>query len=787
MRKNTNRRILLSSTQVFLIVTIILLLIALGSLVVLTYININTASAFQAGYVVTDLANLQRQVIELHLATNLILRGRSKNYELDRLFNQAAQFEIIEVKRNSLDQHLQIAKAEAYDNVKLLAALRRIASLLDQYDHEITKLSNNPSDTQYATSTTQFDSILVLLERQVQSLYVDEEVRFFSNIGDALKQQRTTQTLTISIGAILLIFGVLFTMSLGRSVSGEFQRAYDLLKDEVSERRRAEEELRQQNEYLAALHETTLALMNRLDVSDLLEAIVSRAAQLLGTEDGYIYLVNPIKNVLERRVGVGVFSKSIGFGLKEGQGLAGHVWREGESTVINDYATWPYRAPTPGVRENTIVAAMGAPLKSGLETVGVIGLAYNQESGRTFSQSEVELLEGFAQLASIALDNAKLFSQADQRTNQIQALYQSDQELYKNLDLDDVYQTLVDVAVDILKIDKSVLLIWDDKKTHLYPKAARGFRPETLERMVFAPDQGLIGTVAREAEPAVVRDTTSDTRVDWDITYPERIRSFMHVPIIVDDEVFGIFNVSYTEPQAFDDEDLRLVLALAQRGASAIKNAYLYSQAQQAAMLEERQRLARELHDAVTQTLFSAGIIADVLPRLWERDQDEALKRIYELRELTRGALAEMRTLLWELRPTALSETPLSELLHQLGEATVGRTRIPVSVSVQELCETPIDVKVAFYRIAQEALNNIAKHAEAEHVTVDMKCSLEGVSLHIQDDGRGFVPQQLLPDNMGLKIMRERAEAINADLSLESHPGQGTVIHVTWTPEEEEL
>jgi len=772
MNKNTNgnRRILLSNAQVFLVVTIILLVIALGSIVLLAYININTATAFQAGYVVSDLANLQRQIIDLHMETNLILRDRSKN------------FEPIEIKRDSLDKHLEIAETEALNNVKLLSALRRIEALLNQYDYEIGRLGLNPTDIQFRSASHQFDSILGLLEKQIQTMYGNEELRFFSSISDALKQQRTSQTLTISIVALLLIFGVLFSMSLGRSVSGEFQHAYDLLKDEVSERRRVEEELRQQNEYFAALHETALALMNRLDVSDLLEAIVSRAAQLLGTEDGYIYLINPVKNHMERRVGVGIFSKSIGFGLQKGKGLAGQVWQEGNSMVINDYATWPYRAPTPGVRENTIAAVMGAPLKSGLNIVGVIGLAYHRESGRTFRQSEVELLESFAQLASIALDNARLFAQADQRTNQIEALYQADQELYKHLDLDDVLQTLVDVAVDILKIDKSVLLIWNEDKTHLYPKAARGFLPETLERMVFQPHQGLIGKVATEALPAVVKDTTSDTRVNWNITYPERIRSLMHVPIIVDDQVFGIFNVSYSEPQAFDDEDLRLVLALAQRGASAIKNAYLYSQAQQAAMLEERQRLARELHDAVTQTLFSAGIIADILPRLWQKDQNEALKRITELRELTRGALAEMRTLLLELRPTALNDTPLSELLHQLGEATVGRTRIPVSVSVKELCEIPSAVKVAFYRIAQEALNNIAKHAEANHVTVNMSCSSDSVILQINDDGRGFNTQQLLPDNMGLKIMKERAEAIEAKLVLKSQVGSGTEISVTWLP-----
>lgn len=765
-----HRRLLLTHAQVFLIVTIILLVIALGSVVVLAYVNINTATAFQAGYVVTDLANIQRKIIELHMETNLVLRDRSTNVEL------------IEIKRASLDRHLEISEAEGINNAKLITTLRRIRYLLDQYDYETRQIIRNPTEAQFRSSSYQFDSILGMLENEIQALYGNEELRFFENIDDALKQQRTSQTLTITIGGLLLVFTVLFSMSLRRSVSGEFQHAYDLLKEEVSERRRAEEELRQQNEYFSALHETSLALMNRLDVSDLLEAIVSRAAQLMGTEDGYIYLMNAVKNVLERRVGVGLFSKSIGFGLKRGEGMAGQVWQDGHSMVINDYPTWPYRAPTPGVRENTIAAAMGAPLKSGSEVVGVIGLAFNRESGRIFSQSEVELLEGFAQLASIALDNAQLFAQADQRTMQIEALYLADQELYKHLELDDVLKTLVDVAVDILHIDKSVLIVWNDEKTMLYPKAARGFRPETLERMVFEPEQGLIGKVAMQKEPVVVKDTTSDTRVDWNITYPERIRSFMHVPIIVDDQVFGIFNVSYTEAQPFDEDDLRLVLALAQRGASAIKNASLYSQAQQAAMLEERQRLARELHDAVTQTLFSAGIIADVLPRLWLKDQDEALKRIEELRELTRGALAEMRTLLWELRPTALSETSLSELLHQLGEVTVGRTRIPVSVNVKELCEIPINVKIAFYRIAQEALNNIAKHADARHVKVDMQCAPDGVSLHITDDGKGFDGKQLLPDNMGIRIMRERSEAVGADFNLESHVGSGTRITVFWLP-----
>jgi signal transduction histidine kinase len=219
---------------------------------------------------------------------------------------------------------------------------------------------------------------------------------------------------------------------------------------------------------------------------------------------------------------------------------------------------------------------------------------------------------------------------------------------------------------------------------------------------------------------------------------------------------------------------------LAQRAALAITNARLYEQAQQAAVLEERQRLARELHDAVTQTLFSATLIAEVLPRLWRRNQEEGQRRLEELRELTRGALAEMRTLLLELRPAALIEAKLGELLRHLTEAIIGRARTPVTLIVEGDYVLPPEVQVGLYRITQEALNNVAKHAKASQAVVSLSCQAQQVELHIKDDGRGFEPEQVRPEHLGLGIMRERAETIGAALRIQSQPGQGTHIEVVW-------
>lgn len=195
---------------------------------------------------------------------------------------------------------------------------------------------------------------------------------------------------------------------------------------------------------------------------------------------------------------------------------------------------------------------------------------------------------------------------------------------------------------------------------------------------------------------------------------------------------------------------------------------------------EERIRLARDLHDAVSQTLFSTSLIAEVLPKVWERNKDEGLKKLEEVRLLTRGALAEMRTLLFELRPAALADAELSDLLRQLSESVIGRARVPVTLEVEGSCVMPPDVKIALYRIAQEALNNIAKHSGASHAQLTLHCQAHQVSLHIIDNGRGFDMTQPTPGSFGLGNMNERASHIGAVLKMESKIGEGTEISVDW-------
>jgi signal transduction histidine kinase len=283
------------------------------------------------------------------------------------------------------------------------------------------------------------------------------------------------------------------------------------------------------------------------------------------------------------------------------------------------------------------------------------------------------------------------------------------------------------------------------------------------------------------AEEKWLQDDAQREKVE---AWAERFKALLAVPMIARDQIYGEMVLFYPEQHTFDEDEIQLVVAVCDQAALAIENARLRAQAAQTAVAAERSRLARDLHDAVTQTLFSASLIAEVLPRLLERDHEEGLRRLVDLRQLTRGALAEMRTLLLELRPATLTEVELQDLLRQLSEALTGRARIPVNLDVSgQVHPLPPDVQIVFYRVAQEALNNIFKHSAATDVKVRLEYEPDEVCLTVSDNGRGFDLTSVSAGRLGLKIMRERAESINANFGVTSLPDGGTRITLTWRGE----
>jgi nitrate/nitrite-specific signal transduction histidine kinase len=549
----------------------------------------------------------------------------------------------------------------------------------------------------------------------------------------------------------------------------QLQASYAQLEQRVADRTRE----------LAALNDIAAEASRSLDLEQLLHGALEKTLLLTQIEAGGFYIWDDEAQLLSLAVHQGLDSdlaQAID-GLKAGEGISGRVQQTGEPIVVQDISH-DERLTVSAVAAHAFHAAASFPLISRSNVLGTLFVVTHEF--RPFSQQDVSLLTAIGQQVGVAVEKARLYNQAEQRMRELDALYQADEKLLTHLELKLVLQALVDVAVDLMQADKSSLLIWDEAHQHLVLGASRGFSEEIIDEFDFIVGEGLIGQVAATGETAIVEDTLEDARVLRWIAEREGIRSLMHVPIRIGEQIFGVFNVNYLQPRAFGRDEQRLFLALTQRAALAIENAQLYVQAQDIATVEERQRLARELHDAVTQTLFSASLIAEVLPVLWERKPEEGRKRLEELRQLTRGALAEMRSLLLELRPKALMEAEIHELFRHLVDAFTGRARIPTKFTIDGDCELEAEAKVAFYRIAQEALNNVAKHAHAEQAAIYMRCSPEFVTMEIWDSGRGFDLSNIPSDHLGLGIMQERAANIGAELQIKSSAGAGTTVSVRW-------
>jgi ligand-binding sensor domain-containing protein/signal transduction histidine kinase len=377
-------------------------------------------------------------------------------------------------------------------------------------------------------------------------------------------------------------------------------------------------------------------------------------------------------------------------------------------------------------------------------------------------------------------------SEIEQRRRVAEGLREIVAVLNSDRPREEVLETIVAQAAGLLGAGAAVLHQVEPDDDRLAIQASHGL-PTELEGIEAIPcTASRAEEVIATGRPLIVPDLAlggpagDPIAARWRQTTLEHFRSFLAVPMTIAGRTDHCLGFYFAEPHATSSEELDLAIALAEQAMLAIENARLYAQAQELAAVQERQRLARDLHDAVSQTLFSASLIAEALPGIWESNPSEGEALLDKLRQLSRGALAEMRTLLMELRPAALTEASLKDLLNQLGQAVTGREGIPVSVDVDERLELPAEVHLVVYRVAQEALNNVIKHAQASQVDVALRGGAAGVILTIHDDGQGFEADKVSADHLGLNIMRERAAAIDARLEIASEPGRGTDVTLIW-------
>ena len=392
-----------------------------------------------------------------------------------------------------------------------------------------------------------------------------------------------------------------------------------------------------------------------------------------------------------------------------------------------------------------------------------------EELAEQFNRMSLQLRESYLTLEQRVAD----------RTRELKTLNTIAKVVNRSLDLQEILQGALTTTMQAMDMEAGAVLLKDDDGLKL--QVQHGLSEEFQEQVNHLPmGAGASGQAALSSLPVLRRPEDYPEQTLREAVSKEGLQLVVSVPLLSKSRVLGALNLCTRQKREITDEELSMLVSVGSQVGVAVENARLYEQAEQSAVAAERNRLARDLHDAVTQTLFSASLIAEVLPRIWNKDPEEGMKRLAELGQLNRGALAEMRTLLLELRPSALLEAETRELFRHLVDAFTGRGRIPVAFTYEGDCQLPPETKVVLYRIAQETLNNIVKHAAASHVEICIDCRAGQGSLTICDNGRGFDPDLVSSEHMGLAIMKERADSVGGNLTITSGINQGSRIEFTW-------
>jgi signal transduction histidine kinase len=317
---------------------------------------------------------------------------------------------------------------------------------------------------------------------------------------------------------------------------------------------------------------------------------------------------------------------------------------------------------------------------------------------------------------------------------------------------------------------------WDPITKRLGVHAAQGTEPTFAVDSLLEP---MLPTLAARKPVMYTRETDPEDNP----AEASSARSVLFVPLHDDRTLLGAMLIYFAERRQLSQAEMELVDLLGSQVTHAFDGVQRQVKVREAALMSERNRIARELHDSVTHALFAISLIAESLPQAWRSHPEAALESVSKLHPLAQGALAEMRALLLELRADEAVDRNLGDLLRELGDRTCAFYDLPVTTTVVGDCPLPKHVQAAMYRIAQEALNNTYKHARASRATIHLHCQASGaVVLRVSDDGRGMNPQNTGAHQLGLRIMRERAEEIDASFTITSEPGAGTRIVTVWQP-----
>jgi signal transduction histidine kinase len=387
-----------------------------------------------------------------------------------------------------------------------------------------------------------------------------------------------------------------------------------------------------------------------------------------------------------------------------------------------------------------------------------------------------------------------LRTEAEQRSQELGMLLGVSRSVASTLEMSSLLDTVLDALRSVVDYTGAAIFTLNetgDTLSFAHMRGPSSLRWEGVRPMRYAVED-LRPTWDRlcRDEPVVIPDVRGDSpdaqtfrrlagEDELETATYAFIRSVMWVPLVVRGQIIGNLSITHPTPHAYGPREATLALAIARQAAVAIENARLHERARQAAVLEERQRLARELHDSVTQALYGISLYAEAAGRaLADGETEPVAANLREISETTREALGETRLLLFELRPPLLEEQGLAAALRARLQAVESRAGLEVGFECHGQERLAPDKEQELFRLAQEALNNVLKHAHARRVQVCLELAADRAVLEAADDGVGFEPSLRGRGGFGLPGMRERAERLGGTLQIESSPGAGTRVRV---------
>ncbi len=550
-------------------------------------------------------------------------------------------------------------------------------------------------------------------------------------------------------------------------MSAQLQESYANLEQRVADRTKE----------LAILNAIGASVNESLDLYKTLDRILDETLGLLDLEVGEIRLLDEESDELVIRTerGLSVEYAHQANRQKVADKLPERSASTGEPVIEeNLLATSQHQlAQQEGLRAMAIF-----PLRAKEKLLGTLCLA-TRRGPRAFTRNERDLLRAISDQAAVAIENSSLYAETSRRVDEIETLFSVGQAITSRLDRNAVLQLIADEARRLTSSRGAFVFLCEDDELHLSVLSGEDFAGISTGFQMSIADS-LTGFAVQSGQPIRISDARQDPRANAELVHRLGVQSLLVVPLIFGPESIGSISVINKGAGIFGSDDERVLTRLASVAVIAIENARLYEQAQQLAAAEERNRLARELHDSATQSLYGVTMFAEAAARLLTSGQiEQAADHMREVRATAKEALQEMRLLIFELRPPILEEQGLVAALQIRLESVEGRSGLQTEFEAEGVGDLPPEIEEALYRIAQEALNNTLKHAQANKVSVCLTQTQQNVILEITDDGAGFDPNTTrTPGGLGLGGMKERVALLGGRLTVNSEPGEGTRVRV---------